>query len=132
MASIRKVVSIDAPPEEVWDAVRDVGALHTRLVPGFVVDTKLEEGARLVTFGDGVVARELIVDIDDGGRRLAYAIAPTAQIAHYNAVLQVLADGDTSSRIVWTIDLLPDELEVYIAGRMEQGIAAMKPALGRA
>ena len=42
-------------------AVRDIGALHTRLVPGFVTDVKLEPGARVVTFGNGTVAREVIV-----------------------------------------------------------------------
>ena len=36
MASIRREVHIDARPETVWDALRDVGALHHRLVPGFV------------------------------------------------------------------------------------------------
>jgi len=36
MASIRKEISTKAPPAEVWAAIRDVGALHTRLVPGFV------------------------------------------------------------------------------------------------
>jgi hypothetical protein len=42
MASIRKEIVTAAKPQAVWDAVRDVGALHTRLVPGFVVDTRLE------------------------------------------------------------------------------------------
>jgi hypothetical protein len=44
MASIRKQVSIDVPARQLWDAVRDVGALHTRLVPGFVTDCRLEDG----------------------------------------------------------------------------------------
>ena len=68
MASIRKEVVINAKPETAWAALRDVGALHTRLVPGFVVDTKLEDGARVVTFANGMVARELIVDVDEIGR----------------------------------------------------------------
>jgi uncharacterized protein YndB with AHSA1/START domain len=33
MASIRKEIHVDAPPEKVWDALRDVGALHERVVP---------------------------------------------------------------------------------------------------
>ena len=66
MASIRKHIQIEAPPDKVWDALRDVGALHTRLVPGFVTDTRMEENARVVTFGNGMVAREEIVSVDDG------------------------------------------------------------------
>ena len=69
MASIRKEIFTTARAHKVWDAIRDVGALHTRLVPGFVVDTRLEEGARVVTFGNGVTVREPIVDIDDRSRR---------------------------------------------------------------
>ena len=64
MATIRKEICIDARPEIVWDALRDVGALHTRLVPGFVTDVRMEEGARVVTFANGTVAREVIVSID--------------------------------------------------------------------
>ena len=69
MASIHKEIRIHARPEKVWDAVRDVGAIHTRLAPGFVVDTRLEADARVVTFANGMVVRELIVDVDDESRR---------------------------------------------------------------
>ena len=41
MASIHKEIHIAAAPEAAWAALRDVGALHTRLVPGFVTDTRL-------------------------------------------------------------------------------------------
>ncbi|HTA13762.1 MAG TPA: SRPBCC family protein, partial [Solirubrobacteraceae bacterium] len=70
MASIRKEITIDASPEEVWAAVRDWGALHERLVPGFVVDTRLDGDDRIVTFFDGTVLREALVDLDDDARRL--------------------------------------------------------------
>ena len=46
MATIRSELKTRAPASEVWSAIRDIGALHTRLVPGFVTDTKLEPGAR--------------------------------------------------------------------------------------
>jgi hypothetical protein len=49
MATLHKEILIEARPEQVWDAVRDIGALHTRLVPGFVIDTQLEGDARIVT-----------------------------------------------------------------------------------
>ncbi|TMG96892.1 MAG: SRPBCC family protein, partial [Betaproteobacteria bacterium] len=38
MASIHKEIVIDAPARDVWDAVRDVGAVHRRLVPGVLTD----------------------------------------------------------------------------------------------
>jgi carbon monoxide dehydrogenase subunit G len=128
MASIRREVSVAAGPAVVWDAIRDVGAVHERLAPGFVVDTKLEEGARLVTFGNGVVARELIVDVDDEARRLAWAVVG-GRMTHHNASLQVFADGEGRSRVVWIADLLPNEVAGYIAGMIEQGMAVMKKTL---
>ena len=127
MASIRKEILLDARAEDVWDAVRDVGALHTRLVPGFVTDTRLEKGARIVTFGNGMVVRELIVDLDDTARRLVWS-ASGGRLSHHNAAAQVFADGDTRSRLVWTADLLPDALAGEIRTMMEHGAAAMKKA----
>jgi carbon monoxide dehydrogenase subunit G len=127
MASIHREISIDAPPEHVWSAVRDVGALHTRLAPGFVTDTKLEDGARIVTFANGSVARELIVDVDDVGRRIAWAGVGT-RMTHHNASLQLFAENG-GTRAVWIADLLPHELAPAITTMIEQGLAAVKRAM---
>jgi len=131
MASIRKEILIDARPDKVWDAIRDVGALHERLVPGFVVDTRLEEGARVVTFGNGVVARELIVDLDDAARRLVWAVVDSPRLTHHNASVQVFADGERRSRVVWIADVLPNEIAGYMAGLLDQGLGVMKKTLER-
>src|SRR5215510_12941205 len=109
MASIRKEILLEASARHVWDAVRDVGALHKRLVPGFVVDTRLEPDARVVTFGNGMVVRELIVDLDDDARRLVWA-ARGGRLTHHSASVQVCDDGDGRSRLIWIADLLPNEL----------------------
>ena len=95
MASIRKEVLVDAPPGFAWEAIRDVGAIHTRLAQGFVLDTRLEGDTRLVTFAGGMVARERIVDVDDNARRLAYSVVE-GRPTHHNASIQVFADGDRS------------------------------------
>ena len=129
MATLHKEIHIDARPEAIWDAARDVGALHTRLVPGFVVDTQLEGNARSVTFGNGMVVRELIISVDDQRRRLAWT-AIGGRTTHYNAVLEVLADR-SGTRVVWTIDLLPDEMAEPVAAMQESGLAAMKETLER-
>ena len=49
MASIRRDIPIDNTPDEVRAAVRDVGAVHLRLAPGFVTATVLDGDVRLVT-----------------------------------------------------------------------------------
>jgi carbon monoxide dehydrogenase subunit G len=130
MASIRKEIPLDARAEDVWAAVRDIGALHTRLVPGFVTDTKLESGARIVTFANGMIVKELIVDLDDKARRLVWS-AVGGRLSHHNASAQVFADGDGRSRLVWTADLLPDELAGDIRTMMDHGAAAMQKAFAK-
>jgi carbon monoxide dehydrogenase subunit G len=128
MASIQREVLIQADPATVWDALSDVGALHRRLAPGFVTDVRLEEGARVVTFGNGLVARELIVDIDDKARRLVWSVVG-GRMTHHNASAQVLPEGEGGSRFVWIADLLPHELAPGIAELMEQGLAVIKRTL---
>lgn len=127
MATITKRVSIDVAPETVWDAVRDWGDVHRRLCPGVLVDTAIEGEARIVTFANGLVAKERIVAVDDEARRLVWAVVET-QLSHHNGALQVLAEG-RGSRVVWTADLLPDTAAPRVAGLMEAGCAAMKATL---
>jgi hypothetical protein len=113
----------------VWDAVRDVGAIHTRLAPGFVTDVRLEPGARVVTFANGMVARELIVTVDEAARRLVWSVVG-GRMRHHNGAAQVLDDGAGGTRFVWTADLLPDELAAPIAGMMDDGLAAIRRTFG--
>ena len=127
MASIEKNIIIDARPEDVWDALRDFGALHTRLVPGFVTDTKLDGDARIVTFANGSVAREVLVDCDDARQRLVYAIN-NERLRHYSASVQVIAEGEASCRLVWIIDMLPNELAAYVQGQTRDAVAAIHRA----
>jgi hypothetical protein len=130
MATIRSELKTRAPADEVWSAVRDIGALHTRLVPGFVVDTRLEPGARIVTFINGVTLREPIVTLDDEARRLVWA-AEGGRARHYNAALQVSALPDGLTSVVWTADFLPDDLHAYFSRAIEAGKAAMQKTLDR-
>jgi len=128
MASLRKEISTNASPDDVWAAIRDIGALHTRLVPGFVIDTQLAPGERIVTFVNGRVVREPIVDIDDDERRLVWT-AIVSSLTHYNASAQVFTNPDGGARVVWTADLLPNEAADTIALMMDQGAIAMKACL---
>jgi hypothetical protein len=130
MASIHREIIIDAHPDDVWDALRDFGAVHTRLAPGFVLDTRLDGDARIVTLASGSVARETLVDCDDKRRRLVYAIA-SERLKQHSASAQVFAESDGRTRFVWITDVLPNEIAPYIDAQMEQGAAAIQKALTR-
>jgi hypothetical protein len=127
MASIHKEIMLSASPAAVWDVVRDIGAVHTRFAPGFVVDTVMDGDDRIVTFGNGFVAREVIVEVDEPRRRLAYSVR-SERITHHNASFQVLAEGK-GSRLVWIADVLPAAAAETVGAMMEDGIQAAKRSL---
>jgi uncharacterized protein YndB with AHSA1/START domain len=128
MASIHKEIDIERSKELVWDAIRDVGAIHRRLVPGFVVDCKLEGDSRIVTFANGMVVQEIIVDVDDKKLRHSWS-ARGGTLTHHNASLQVFPRGDDKCRLVWIADLLPNEAAETVAGMIQQGLDTMKKTL---
>ncbi len=130
MATIWQEITVDAPAEQVWEAVRDVGRAHERLFPGVLRDARLENGVRTVTFANGQVVREPIVSIDDTLQRVAWTVEG-GSLAHHNASLQVLAQGPTQSKILWITDILPDAAEPTIRKIVEGGAAALKATFSR-
>ncbi|MEO6688831.1 MAG: SRPBCC family protein [Dokdonella sp.] len=127
MACVHREVLINVSPDLIWAAARDAGALHTKLVPGFVVDTLLQDDVRTVTFANGFVARERIVDVDDQRRRIAWSAIESPHLTHHNASLQ-LFDENGRTRAVWITDLLPHDAAANVATMIDQGLAAMQRA----
>jgi hypothetical protein len=90
----------------------------------------MDNGDRVVTFFNGLVARERLVTMDDEACRLVYAVVE-GRASHYSAAVQVFPEGD-GSRVVWTIDLLPNELAPAIEAMMDQAAGVMKKTLAAA
>lgn len=126
MASVRVERVISASPQSVWEALRDWGAIHQRLVPGFVTDARLDGEDRIVTFFNGAEVREVLVDCDEEQKRLVWSVVD-GPYSHHNGAAQVFAEGD-GCRFVWTADLLPDEAAPPTGEMMEQGIEVLKKA----
>lgn len=124
MATLRRQIALTAGASTVWSAIRDFGAVHTRVAPGFLTKLEMDNGDRIVTFFNGLVARERLVTIDDEDCRLVYAVVE-GRPSHYNAAVQVFPEGD-GSRVVWTIDILPNELAPAIGGMMDHAAGFMK------
>lgn len=118
---------VAAPPEAVWEAIREVYAVHEKLVPGFVVNTEREGDTRIVTFDSGYVVRERIVTIDDDVRRMSYS-ATEGQASHHMSSMQVVDEGK-GARVIWTTDFLPAELGKFIAANMHRGSDVFKATL---
>lgn len=130
MTTIRKNIDLDVPAAKVWDVIRDIGAVHTRLAPGFVMNTRLESDFRDVTFVNGLTVRERIVDVNESLRRVAYS-ASSDSIAHHNAAFEVVELGDERSRLVWTTDVLPNSTAESLRPLIEQGSVVMQRALSQ-
>ena len=130
MASIYKEISLDTRPEDVWAALHDYGAVHQRVAPGFVTDCKLEGDSRIVTFANGNVAQERLVTLDETRRRLVYAVV-SPRVKQHSASIQVFAEGEGRSRVVWIADVLPNEIGPYIDSQMDLGAVAMQKQFQR-
>lgn len=130
MASVRREILIKARPDDVWAALADFGAPHERLVPGFVTESHLDGDDRIVTFFNGAVAREALVDSDDGQRRLVWAVTESRLgLSHHNASAQVFPEPGGATRFVWIADVLPHEAAAPIGQMMDRGIEVIKHTL---
>ena len=112
MATIRKVLTLQARADDVWDAVRDFGGVHKRLGPGFLLDAHWDGDARVVTFFNNMVVREPLVTLDDVERRLVYT-ATGGMSRHYNAVMEVFIVSFVTSTISAMVVLLSG---AYVSG----------------
>ena len=128
MATIIKEIEINRPKEAVWDAIRDVGAIHHRLVKGFVVECNLDGDWRTVKFANGMSVRELIVDVDDRTCRHSWS-ARAPNLVHHNASAQVFSAGPDRSRVVWIADVMPNDVAPAMGEMIQQGLTAMKKTL---
>jgi Polyketide cyclase / dehydrase and lipid transport len=106
MASVHTEILIDATPDDVWAALRDLGAVHERLVPGFVTDARLDGDDRIVTFFTGATVREVLIDLDEESRRLVWSVVD-GPCTHHNGAAQVFATDD-GTRFVWLADFPPN------------------------
>jgi Polyketide cyclase / dehydrase and lipid transport len=128
MASIRREIALNQTADRVWDALRDFHAVDRRVAPGFVTRAEPDGTARMITFANGTTAKEELVDCDEAAQRLVYAIS-NERLKHYNAAVQLFADGHGHCRLVWTVDLLPNELANYVGQQMDAAVKVMKPTL---
>lgn len=128
MATIRKELELDVPASSAWEALADFHAVDRRVAPGFVTRSEPDGDARIVTFHNATQAREMLVSSDDASRRLVYAIS-NERLRHYNAAVQVFAEGDGHCRFVWTIDLLPNEMADYVNAQTDMALRVIKLAL---
>ena len=129
MASISKDIPLDADADTVWTALRDVGNAH-RIFSPVLTDCRLDpDDIRVVTFANGLVVHERIVDVDDDARRLAYTVLD-GPFTHHHATFVVAAGPDGTSVLSWVSDVLPHDAAPMVEDLMDQGALAAQRSLG--
>ncbi len=130
MASVHKEFLVDATPDQVWDVLRDFGAVHERLAPGFVTDTRLDADTRTVTFADGTIVAERLVDLDPVRKCVAYTVVGgSLHPSHHHAWMQALPETGGVTRFIWHTDVLPETLAASIAESVEHAATVIRAAL---
>ncbi|KRE99356.1 polyketide cyclase [Paenibacillus sp. Soil766] len=130
MPTIRKEIIIDASLDQVWDAVRDVSAVHNRLVPGYIENTLMNGHERTLILPQGGFVREFIVSIDEEERRMAYAVKEGRMpLLHHHASFQVIPNDENGSKLVWITDFLPEQLTKIIQAHIDRGAEVMKDTI---
>ena len=128
MAYFSHTIVLNVGADQAWDALRDVGNLHTRLVRGFVVECEFDGSARILKFANGVSATERIVAISEPDRRVSWS-AVSERLAHHNASAQVVPEGPGSCHFIWSVDVLPDSIAPSIEAMVLAGLQSIKRTL---
>ena len=130
MASIQRDITVEIDPMRAWAALRRVHAAAELFAP-VLTDSSVEGDVRTVTFANGMVARERIVDVDDDRHRLVYSALDVPGISYHHASMQILDAGKGKSRFIWITDVLPAEAVASVEPLVEQGTQAFKTNLER-
>ena len=123
MASIHREELIRTSADIAWSALRRADQAH-RLFSPVLTACVLDGDIRTVTFANGMVARERIVDIDQQRRRFCYAVLGD-MFEHHSASMQILPVDERSCRFIWISDFLPDDRAEMVGPLVEQGSRAL-------
>ncbi len=122
MASIWWEEPVEAPAEATWAALRRADAAHHLFAP-VLVDAAMAGDIRTVTFANGLVARERIINIDEQRQRISYAVLGDL-FDYHSASMQIVPVDAQRCRLVWISDFLPAEREETVRPLVKQGAQA--------
>lgn len=130
MASVIREIVIEAAADAVWSVVGDFVDGPMRMSAGAFVGCRMDgPDIRTLTFADGTAASERLVARDDQARRIVWGWVGDERVEHDNTSMQVFAEGETRSRLVWIHDTLPDELTGWLGTAMDQLAPVFQQAL---
>ena len=123
MSTIWWEEDLEVPAETAWALLRRVDLAHELFAP-VLVDGRMEGGIRTVTFANGLVVRERIVDVDEARWRIAYTVLD-GLFEHHAASMQIVPVDARTCRFVWITDFLPADKAAMVQPLVEQGSRAL-------
>jgi hypothetical protein len=130
MASIHIESSVAASADTAWQSLRLVDKPDQLFSP-VLAAAEMHGDTRTVRFGNGLVVRERVIDVDDARRRVAYSVLDAPGLTYHHASMQIIADGPDRCRFVWTTDFLPAEAAPSLQPLIDAGTSALKANLER-
>lgn len=127
MANITKTTYLSTDSDKVWEVLRDPSRANELVT--FLGEVTVDGNKRVCALGDDTL-EELIVDIDDATRRIAYSIRRGPfEFEHHSAAMQAVPEGE-GTRFVWTTDFLPDEMRPAVDEVLTTALASIDEAFG--
>ncbi|MBK5289391.1 MAG: SRPBCC family protein [Acidimicrobiia bacterium] len=126
MATATAELTMNATPEAVWAIVRDFHGLQTWM-PG--IDSLESEGDDRILSMMGMSIRERLVNLDDAGKAITYAIVDGAPVESHEATITV-HEADGGSRVTWDVTATPDEMAGMMQGIYQGSLDALKAHAG--
>ncbi|MEU1073476.1 MULTISPECIES: SRPBCC family protein [unclassified Streptomyces] len=130
MTSIVREFAVAADEKTAWAALADVGAVN-KLIP-FLGPVTVDGDVRKIDMGEFGIIEELVVTVDDERRRVAYSVRRSPwPLVHHHSSMQILppAPGESGSRLLWLVDLLPADVAPEFASGMDGAVEAIRHSL---
>lgn len=133
MASVSERIRISAPADDVWQTVRDFGAIDEYLPPVATAELSGQGvgATRTLTLEDGAQIIERLDGIDEDARTLRYSIIEgPLPIENYESTLSVTAIDESACEVRWAsdfdvVDAPEDEVASTLAELYTAGLAGL-------
>lgn len=127
MATVQKVIDVEASVEDVWDKIANVGSISDLV--GFITESQLNGDVRVCKMADGGILEEKIISVDHALRRVAYCIINSPlDLEFHSASMQVVPKGGSAS-VIWITDLKPDSMAEQFDTIFEEAVPGIRTAL---
>lgn len=127
MATVQKVIDVDASVEDIWDKIANVGSIANFV--GFIAESQYDGDTRVCKMADGGVLKERIISVDNTLRRVSYCITSSPLDLEFHSASMQVIPRDEGISLIWTTDLKPDSLAEQIDAIFEEAVPGIKSAL---